>query len=591
VSITEYNNWQEVVNWGLSIFENYNYTLPADLNKTIAKWRVLAGGDKDIFASLAIQFVQDQVRYLGLEMGTYTHKPHSPAEVYQHRFGDCKDKALLLATILQQENIPAYVALVNTSAKEKLADAAPATNQFDHVIVAISRSKGYLFVDPTLSHQRGELVNLYINAYGYALVIRRGEYVLQHIDPGFLNETMIVEKFDVEFADTSRLYVTTTYSGGRADNLRTAYADESASQLEDNYVQYYSKTYDGIQLKNAIHFDDDSMQNEITVNESYSIPSLWHRDENGKEGFEVFAKSIYEIIPDPSNAFKDAPLALSFPSSTHYTMEINMPEEWAFPFDEIRIKNDSYQFDFVPTQIGNHIRIRYYFKTFKDHIPRSDLLQYKADYKRILKTLDFQLSRNNTINTARSAPGAGINWLMVSLAIITGLGLAVLLKYLNGRRIDLPDSDEPAWPIGGWVIVLGISIASSAIFQAVGFATNNYFKHSIWQALHEAGGSNLQVLLVAELIFSMTWLCGSVALLYWFACRRDIFPKMFMAYIASLLAGQLFLIIMYTAVPYPSTMGNLQASTGLQFARTCVYALIWVTYVKRSERVKYTFIQ
>ena len=109
------------------------------------------------------------MRYLGLEIGVNTHQPHTPAEVYEQLFVDCKDKALLLATILRQENIPAYVALVNTDKRAQLAEMAPSAVAFNHVIVAIERGSGYLYVDPTISSQKGALLNSFIPAYGYAI--------------------------------------------------------------------------------------------------------------------------------------------------------------------------------------------------------------------------------------------------------------------------------------------------------------------------------------------------------------------------------------------------------------------------------------
>ncbi|HSC38339.1 MAG TPA: DUF3857 domain-containing protein, partial [Chitinophagaceae bacterium] len=184
-SITEYNSWEEVIHWGLDLFHHYKFTLPPGLQAQIAGWRKTANGDKDLFADLATHFVQDQVRYLGLEIGTYTHQPHTPADVYQHRFGDCKDKALLLATILRQENINAYVALVNTSTRQALKDAAPSAQEFNHAIVAIERSQGYLFVDATVNLQRGELASRFIPDYGYALVVREGGKKLEPVEPGF----------------------------------------------------------------------------------------------------------------------------------------------------------------------------------------------------------------------------------------------------------------------------------------------------------------------------------------------------------------------------------------------------------------------
>ncbi|HMF72378.1 MAG TPA: DUF3857 domain-containing protein, partial [Flavitalea sp.] len=111
VTISEFKSWQEVANWGLNIYNNYHFELPAKLKTKVSEWRKQSNGDDNEFIRLALRFVQDDIRYLGLEIGVNTHRPHAPAEVFRNGYGDCKDKALLLAAILLSENIPAYAAL------------------------------------------------------------------------------------------------------------------------------------------------------------------------------------------------------------------------------------------------------------------------------------------------------------------------------------------------------------------------------------------------------------------------------------------------------------------------------------------------
>src|SRR4051812_7313921 len=96
VAVSEFSTWKDVVDWGLNTLQHYAYPLPEDLKQQMAQWRRSSGGDREAFAEKAIRFVQDEVRYLGLEIGRYTHKPHAPADVYHQLYGDCKDKALLL---------------------------------------------------------------------------------------------------------------------------------------------------------------------------------------------------------------------------------------------------------------------------------------------------------------------------------------------------------------------------------------------------------------------------------------------------------------------------------------------------------------
>ena len=592
--ISEFNNWQEVIDWGVKLFNHYQYPLTGDIKNRVREWHTLANGDKDLYANMAIRFVQDQVRYLGLEMGRYTHQPHTPVLVCRQRFGDCKDKALLLTTLLQQEGIPAYVALVNTVSRSKLSEAMPSATEFDHAIVAIERSSGFIYVDATTSYQRGDIANIFIPDYGYALLLREGQSKLQPVEPGDIFDTNIEEKLAVPYSDSCKLTVTTIYSGGAADAARSNLAGASKKDLEENYRDYYIKTYEGIHMQVPVNFEDDSTKNVLTVTEDYSMPSLWHDNQKGKKAIDVFAKAVYEQIPDPANAYAGAPLAIFYPRTLRYVLEIKMPENWAFNENAIHIKNASYQFDFSPEMEGDVIRLRYYYKSFKDYIPADKVAQYKSDYKAIEKNFDFSLFySDNTVNPVSTTvtPSLHTNWLMVLLALGFSAVLAFLIKVLNKKTAEIFYDATTGWPLGGWVIVLGITLGISAIIQLVSFAQNNFFSTSVWSSLKENGGQKIQLVFITEMLVSLFWIAAVVALLYWYLHKRDIFPRMFTGYVGCLLAGNFLLLILYTTMHYPASFGDLQTPVLKQLFRTGVYGAIWVTYVLRSQRVKSTFLQ
>ena len=597
VTVTEFDGWKAVVDWGVKLFNNYQYPITGELKTKISQWREQAKGDKDLFANMATRFVQDQVRYLGLEIGTYTHQPHAPAAVLRQRFGDCKDKALLLATILQQENIPAYVALVNTTTRSKLKDATPSASQFDHAIVAIERSSGYIYVDATMSYQRGELASVYIPDYGYALLLREGQTELQPIEAGEIYSTVIVEKLFVARKDSCRLRVNTVFNGGAADITRASLAEVASKDLEDSYRDYYIKNYEGIQVAKPVVISDDSSKNELTVEEDYIMPSLWHEDSKGKKSIEIFAKSVYEQVPDPANAYAGAPFALVYPRDINYTIEISMPENWAFDENEYHVKTASYQFDFEPEVRKNIVTLRYRYKTFKDHIPADEVAKYKTDYNKIEELFDYNMfytnsgSQSEEKSSAGSTTGQNVNWLMVFLALAFCGGFTFLLRHFNKKSADVMYSAESGWPIGGWVVVLGITLALGAVLQIFRFTQNDFFNLAAWKIMGEQGGPNLQLVLVAEMGISLLWICAVAALMYWFIQRRDIFPRMFMGYMGSLIAGQLLLVVLYSIVKIPEAYGDLRSPLLLQVFRTGIYAAIWGSYVLRSERVKSTFLQ
>ena len=81
-------------------------------------------------------FVQSDVRYVAIELGIGGFQPHAAGDVFTQKFGDCKDKATLLSTMLNEAGIESYYVLVN-SRRGSVTDATPPNNAFNHVILAI----------------------------------------------------------------------------------------------------------------------------------------------------------------------------------------------------------------------------------------------------------------------------------------------------------------------------------------------------------------------------------------------------------------------------------------------------------------------
>ncbi len=123
-----------MVDWGVRI-NPLQTTFTGELAETIAKLKKESGGDQKKYFRAAVTLVQDEVRYMGIETGPYSHKANTPSKVFKQRYGDCKDKSLLLASILNANGIEAHLALLNTELENKLSDFIPSANLFDHAVV------------------------------------------------------------------------------------------------------------------------------------------------------------------------------------------------------------------------------------------------------------------------------------------------------------------------------------------------------------------------------------------------------------------------------------------------------------------------
>ena len=65
-------------------------------------------------AKLIHEFVAKDIRYVAIEYGDSGYEPHHAKEVFVNRYGDCKDQAILLITMLKEAGIEAYPVLIGT---------------------------------------------------------------------------------------------------------------------------------------------------------------------------------------------------------------------------------------------------------------------------------------------------------------------------------------------------------------------------------------------------------------------------------------------------------------------------------------------
>jgi hypothetical protein len=82
------------------------------------------------------QFVQRDIRYVAIQLGIGGWQPHPAPEIFVHRYGDCKDKATLMSTMLKEMGVESYYFSVNTT-RGAVTPATPAIRWFNHEILAV----------------------------------------------------------------------------------------------------------------------------------------------------------------------------------------------------------------------------------------------------------------------------------------------------------------------------------------------------------------------------------------------------------------------------------------------------------------------
>jgi hypothetical protein len=88
------------------------------------------------------KFLQADVRYVAIELGIGGWQPHAARDIYNHHFGDCKDKATLLSAMLSDVGIESYYVIINADRGAVDATTPPSIALFNHAILAIKVPDG-----------------------------------------------------------------------------------------------------------------------------------------------------------------------------------------------------------------------------------------------------------------------------------------------------------------------------------------------------------------------------------------------------------------------------------------------------------------
>lgn len=324
-------------------------------------------------------------------MGPHSHLPHSPSLVFSRRFGDCKDKSLLLVTVLNALNIEAWPALVNTEARHMLDEYQPTPLAFNHVIVQAKIGNRVYWVDPTISLQRGSIERLYNPEYKRALVVREGNKDLEEIAPEApqhnrteVNETYTALRFD----EPALLEVATIYYGKDADEMRAAIAEQALEELGKSYLNFYSRTDSRITSDGLPKIADDQAKNVLIVTENYHIPGFWN-----DRSRRFISGAINRKLARPSVSRRSMPLAIPYQLSITDTIQVHLPRGVFYPdVGSGRIENTFIQLHYHREFNGDKLKLQYHLQTLKDSVPVDQVADYLRKLDDMRDAIEFEIS-------------------------------------------------------------------------------------------------------------------------------------------------------------------------------------------------------
>lgn len=440
VCFSDIEKWEDVAKLSQPFYHLSNSDL-AYFNK-IAR-EIVKEKDSLKMALELVHFVQDDIRYLGFEDGLNAFVPHSPKKVYDQRFGDCKDKSLLLTALLKSMGFKASPILVNTYLKNELDKRLPSPYVFNHCVAALYLYGRTYLIDPTVSNQGGDIYSTYFPDYGNVLNIESGELLsCPKVEEG---KIAIDEYLDVPANNTkaASYRVKTTFTGANADNIRSYFASNRLDFISKEYMKFYSNMYSYIKLDQDLTYEDNRKENEIVTVEKYLIDSIWEKDDKikGRRVVYVAPLMLQNYFHHQTATQRTDDYSISYPCQISYDMTIHTAVKWSLLDELVEIDNKEYTYRGMVTNNKSkreiHLQDMYWTKT--DHVKAKDFPRFKEDHSKMYDDSSFGIFMDD------KESGDGVNYFQTMidflippvLVIVAIVGLIVFnekRKERNAKR-------------------------------------------------------------------------------------------------------------------------------------------------------------
>lgn len=146
IIISSFKEWKDFYLWWKSLYKD-KLSLSPELKRFLNT--LINPSDSDYLKAKKIyEFCAEKIRYVAIEYGKAGFEPHQPKDVFINKYGDCKDQAILLVSLLRGAGLKAYPVLVPTRKAYNLVETRPAS-YFNHAIAAVSLEGKLIFMDPT----------------------------------------------------------------------------------------------------------------------------------------------------------------------------------------------------------------------------------------------------------------------------------------------------------------------------------------------------------------------------------------------------------------------------------------------------------
>jgi hypothetical protein len=381
----------------------------------------------------ALHLVQSKVRTTNV-VGAGSYVPGDPDEVLHRGYGDGRDLARLLVSLLRRLGIEAQVALADSHRGALLDTSLPSPYILDTALVVARAGKSEYWINPAGPGPTTVLTTTDTSDLRHALMIsdRGGAVVLLPPPAPDSRLRSVTQRFDLRAgnAQPGALTVVTRFRGGWAQAVRTELAEQSQAQLQLTQIQGVMQDYPTATNDGEVLLQDQPADQSVQLTARFRLSRPL--GDAADPQFNFFAEAIAEAVQPRDEATRQLPLSVPWPLKLEENIEAVLPPDFVIPPGLVLIESKAFRYQREVRFSQGMLHIAHSYVALSDHVDPADYPKFLEANAQVYQVLGLRV-RPTGFSWRRSFEELDEHWLAV-LALLAAAGVLASLGWRRLRR-------------------------------------------------------------------------------------------------------------------------------------------------------------
>lgn len=271
-------------------------------------------------------WVQNNIKYIAFEEGINGYVPRKPSLVYEKRYGDCKDMATLIYSMLKSVNVKAHIAWIGSRDLPFKYTDFPSSIADNHMIAVYFENDVPYFLDATSSFQPIQ--------YPTSFILGKEAFVLKNKHEYQVVNVPILSNMKTQMIDSTYIRVDNRKIKGNVYTkligyynivMNERFKDVPADKLDEKMSKTMLKGNNSFKLKNAKTENVSEKDKDLIIKYDFEVDNYVTTFENETYINMVLEKNIVSVTEIKED--RKSPFEFDFLSHDQYTVGLEIPAD------------------------------------------------------------------------------------------------------------------------------------------------------------------------------------------------------------------------------------------------------------------------